>query len=171
LPVVQRRAGGSSRRLTNMGPIYGLRTMVALAASLAPYLGKGDVVALNGELGTGKTTFARGLINALAGPDEVPSPTFTLVQVYEAPQAPLWHFDLYRISAPEDAYELGIEEALAEGICLIEWPDRLGKLLPRDWLEVQLVFDAEPDVRQVRLIGHGSWAVRLPVITEALEFG
>lgn len=171
MPVAQNRTGGSPRRLTNIGPIYGPQTTATLAASLAPYLGKGDVIALNGELGTGKTTFARGLINALASPDEVPSPTFTLVQVYEAPLAPLWHFDLYRINAPEDVYELGIEEALAEGICLIEWPDRLGKLLPRDRLEVQLVFDVEPAVRQVCLIGHGAWAVRLPVLTEALEFG
>ena len=105
----------------------------------------GDVVALAGDLGAGKTTFARALIAAFAAeagavPPEVPSPTFTLVQTYEFPRATLWHFDLYRIERPEDALELGIEEALAGGIALIEWPERLGSLLPARRIEVRLAF-------------------------------
>lgn len=171
MPPARLRSGCTPRRLYDLGRLCGPDATATLAACLAPHLRAGDVIALDGELGTGKTTFARGLIGALSGPGEVPSPTFTLVQVYDARPAPLWHFDLYRIGAPEDAYELGIEEALADGICLIEWPDRLGALLPRDRLHVRLAFDAEPDARRVRLIGHGSWAARLPAIAEALASG
>ncbi len=141
---------------------------MALAASLAPHLRAGDVIALEGELGTGKTTFARGLIAALGGVGEVPSPTFTMVQAYDTAPAPLWHFDLYRLATPADAYELGIEEAVATAISVVEWPDRLGALLPRDRLDVRLAFDAEPDVRRVRLVGHGAWAARLAAIESAL---
>jgi tRNA threonylcarbamoyladenosine biosynthesis protein TsaE len=104
-----------------------------LGATLAERLRVGDVVGLKGELGAGKTTLARAIIRAAAGDREliVPSPTFTLVEVYETPRGSFWHFDLYRLEAAEQVYELGWEEALAEGIVLIEWPQRLGNLLPR----------------------------------------
>src|SRR5581483_4508689 len=114
----------------------------ALAARLAPLARAGDVIALAGELGTGKTSFARAFIRALRGADEeVPSPTFTLVEVYEdagGRRPPIWHFDLYRLKRPEEAYELGLEAALAGGIALIEWPERLGPLLPRERLLIRL---------------------------------
>ena len=104
-----------------------------LGATLAERLRVGDVVGLKGELGAGKTTLARAIIRAAAGDRDliVPSPTFTLVEVYETPRGSFWHFDLYRLEAAEQVYELGWEEALAEGIALVEWPERLGKLLPK----------------------------------------
>ena len=124
------------------------------------------MVALAGDLGAGKTTFARGLIAAFAAeagqpPPEVPSPTFTLVQTYEFPRATLWHFDLYRIERPEDALELGIEEAFADGIALVEWPERLGALLPARRIEVSLAFGAGPDCRRVTLSAPDRAARRL----------
>ncbi len=139
---------------------------VALARRLAPRLRPGDVVALWGDLGAGKTCFARALIGALCGAgEEVPSPTFTLVQTYDTPAGTVWHFDLYRLTVPDEAMELGLEDALAEGITLIEWPDRLGGLLPRERLDLAL--DHGPDDgqsgerRTARLTGHGGWAGRL----------
>jgi tRNA threonylcarbamoyladenosine biosynthesis protein TsaE len=105
----------------------------ALGAMLAERLRPGDVVGLYGGLGSGKTTLARAVLRAASGDREliVPSPTFTLVEVYETARGTYWHFDLYRLEAAEQVYELGWEEALAEGIVLIEWPQRLGNLLPR----------------------------------------
>jgi len=105
----------------------------ALGVMLAERLRPGDVVGLYGGLGSGKTTLARAVLRAASGDREliVPSPTFTLVEVYETARGTYWHFDLYRLEAAEQVYELGWEEALAEGIVLIEWPQRLGNLLPR----------------------------------------
>ena len=105
----------------------------ALGATLAARLKPGDVVGLKGELGAGKTTLARAILRTAAEDPRliVPSPSFTLVEVYDTPRGTYWHFDLYRLEAPEQIYELGWEEALADGILLIEWPERLGKLLPR----------------------------------------
>ncbi len=142
----------------------------ALAGRLAPLLRRGDVVALWGDLGSGKTSFARALITALppadpgAAPEEVPSPTFTLVQVYDRRPAPVWHFDLYRIQAPEEVLELGFEEALAEAVSLIEWPERLGPLLPEDRLDLRLDFGASPEARVARLEGRGAWAARVAAL-------
>jgi len=115
-----------------------------LGATLAARLKRGDVVGLRGELGAGKTTLARAILRAAAAnPDMiVPSPTFTLVETYDTPRGPIWHFDLYRLDAPEQVYELGWEEALAEGIVLIEWPDRLGKLMPKH-LSVRLEIEGD----------------------------
>jgi tRNA threonylcarbamoyladenosine biosynthesis protein TsaE len=132
-----------------------------LAAMLAGIIRRGDVIALEGPLGAGKTAFARAFIRVLGGGEEVPSPTFTLVQVYDLAPAPVWHFDLYRIGKPGEIYELGIEEGLAEGICLIEWPGRLGPLLPAERLDLRLDFADEATARQARLTGHGAWASRL----------
>jgi tRNA threonylcarbamoyladenosine biosynthesis protein TsaE len=115
-----------------------------LGATLAARLRPGDVVGLQGELGSGKTTLARAILRAAAGDHAliVPSPTFTLVEVYETPQGTFWHFDLYRLEAPEQVFELGWEDALAEGIVLIEWPQRLGGLLPKH-LSVTLEVDGD----------------------------
>lgn len=116
----------------------------ALAHQVAQLLRRGDILALYGDLGAGKTTFARALINALPGPsEEVPSPTFTLVQTYRRGDLEIWHFDLYRLEDPEEAYELGIEEAFTEAVSLIEWPEKLGALLPRDHLALTLSFTEE----------------------------
>ena len=121
-----------------------------LGATLAERLKPGDVVGLKGELGSGKTTLARAILRAAAGDPDliVPSPTFTLVEVYETPRGTYWHFDLYRLEAPQQAYELGWEEALAEGITLIEWPERLGPLLPR---HLSVTLEIEGDGRRALL--------------------
>ena len=150
--------------------LAGPAATAALAGRLAPHLRAGDVVALAGAIGAGKTTFARGLIAALGGGEEVPSPTFTLVQVYDVAPAPVWHFDLYRLTAPDDVLELGLDEALGEAIALIEWPDRLCALLPPDRLDVALDFVADAtDLRVARLAGAGAWAARLAALGTVLE--
>lgn len=138
-----------------------------LGEALATRIGPRDVIALQGPLGAGKTAFARGLLAALARrhgvapPSEVPSPTFTLVQTYALGPVTVWHFDLYRIADADDAIELGLDEALAEGISLIEWPDRLGARLPRDRLDLALAYGAADGARVATLTGHGSWAKRI----------
>jgi tRNA threonylcarbamoyladenosine biosynthesis protein TsaE len=109
-----------------------------LAADIAPLLHPGQVILLRGPLGGGKTVFARALIRALTGEKdlEVPSPTFTLVQTYDTPNAPIWHFDLYRLKSPEEIYELGWEDAFS-GITLVEWPERIdSRLLPPGGLDI-----------------------------------
>jgi tRNA threonylcarbamoyladenosine biosynthesis protein TsaE len=133
-----------------------------LAATLAGLVGKGDVIALAGDLGAGKTALARAFIRTLAGTDEeVPSPTFTLVQTYDFALGTIWHFDLYRLDRPDDALELGIEDAFAEGISLIEWPDRLGPFLPADHLTVTLVPGPTREARRALLEGSAAWSHRL----------
>ena len=98
----------------------------ALAARLAAVVRPGDIIALKGELGAGKTSFARAFIRARGGDETVPSPSFTLVQTYDLPGGTVWHFDLYRLRAAEEAWELGVEEAFHDGIALIEWPGGSG---------------------------------------------
>jgi len=130
----------------------------ALGAAVARALGPGEAVCLWGQLGAGKTTLARGLIRALTSPDEeVPSPTFTLAQPYDG-TIPLTHFDLYRLERPEEAEELGIWEALADGVAIIEWPERLGGRLPPDRLDIVLSLEGEG--RRARLLAHGAFKGR-----------
>lgn len=126
-----------------------------VARRLAPALRPGDLVALWGDLGAGKTAFARALIRALTHPDEeTPSPTFTLVQLYDSDAGTIWHFDLYRLTDPEEVWELGWEEARAEGVALVEWPSRLGDLLPAERLDVTLApVPGRPDDRAIRIAG------------------
>ncbi len=138
-----------------------LAATAALAGAVAALARPGDVIALAGELGTGKTSFARAFIRARGGTDEVPSPTFTLVQEYALPSGVVCHFDLYRLERPADAYELGIEEAFAGAISLVEWPDRLGPLLPPDRLDVRLSFAERADSRRAELRAGRSWGDRL----------
>ena len=134
----------------------------ALAVFLSAAVSPGDIIALFGNLGMGKSVFARAFIRAYAGIDEdIPSPTFTLVQVYAADAAPVFHFDLYRLKAPEEVLELGIEEAFAEGISLIEWPDRLGAWMPANRLEIHLAAGGRESARKACLIGYGYWQARL----------
>ena len=148
----------------------------ALAACIARIARARDVIALAGDLGSGKTAFARAFIRARGrAHEDVPSPTFTLVQTYDtmadaitadsaADQTlTVWHFDLYRLQAPEEAFELGIEDAFAEGISLIEWPERLGTLLPSRSLIVTLaaVPHAGEAVRTATLEGGDDWQQRL----------
>jgi len=131
----------------------------ALGARIGAAARPGDVVALVGDLGAGKTTLARGLIRSLTGPEtEAPSPTFTLVQSYVAPSLTIWHFDLYRLKDPREARELGLEEAV-DGLALIEWPERLGRDLPHARLEVRLSFAEQG--RIARLVDFHDWSTRI----------
>jgi tRNA threonylcarbamoyl adenosine modification protein YjeE len=133
-----------------------------LASRLAPRLRKGDFLALKGDLGAGKTTFARALIRALMERDdeEVPSPTFALVQPYETPRFPVHHFDFYRLSSSSETGELGLDEALASGVVIVEWPERLEDQQPSDRLEISLAED-DAATRRVTLQGLGCWGPRL----------
>jgi len=124
---------------------------------LAGFLRAGDVIALSGQLGAGKSVLARGLVLALC-PDEpdIPSPTFTLVQTYEpAGGPPLMHFDLYRLEAAEEALDLGIEDAFAEAISVVEWPERLGPWLPRGALRLMLEADGTAPGRRIATLEGG----------------
>jgi tRNA threonylcarbamoyladenosine biosynthesis protein TsaE len=130
-----------------------------LGAAVAKVLRPGDAVCLWGALGAGKSTLARGLIRALTTPDEeVPSPTFTLVQTYETQGVNVAHFDLYRLTDPEEAYEIGLDEALADGCAIIEGPERLGDDLPGTRLDI--VLDADGEARTARLVFHGAFEGR-----------
>ena len=131
-----------------------------LARRLAPHLKAGDVIALHGGLGAGKTTFARALVSALMGTEtEVPSPTYTIVQTYEAPDFQVFHFDLYRLESPDDVQELGWEDTI-DGLALIEWPDKAGEHLPA-W-RLDLTLQETADGRTARLEPRGEdWQSRL----------
>jgi len=132
----------------------------AVAARFAPLLRTGDLLCLEGDLGAGKTAFARALINARPGPrEEVPSPTFTLVQTYPRDDLEIWHFDLYRLERPDEVWELGLEEALASGASLVEWPERAGGLLPAERLVLH--FEQSGSGRRLTAEAQGDWAARL----------
>lgn len=110
-------------------PLATLEDTCRLAASLAAEARAGDLWFLEGDLGAGKTAFARAFIQTLCGHDTVvPSPTFTLVEEYSSPRGMIYHYDLYRLEDAHSAYELGIEEHFGHGICLVEWPDRIATL-------------------------------------------
>ncbi len=134
-----------------------------LGAAVAASARAGDLIALHGGLGAGKTTFARGFLRGRGVTEDVPSPTFTLVQIYEPHSGPVWHCDLYRIDRPEDIRELGIEEALDEAVVLVEWPDRMDPLPPVPRLDIRLSFAGAG--RRARLQAHGEWTTRLPAMT------
>ena len=168
-PAALPPAGPGDRRtgcaLADLAATEGLARR--LAAGLA-HLDGPLALCLWGTLGVGKTTLVRALIAAAAGrPVEVPSPTFTLVQVYDLPFGPLWHFDLYRLADPAEIVELGWDEALAEGVACVEWPDRLGGLLPPRRLDLALGFPAGPprpgaeDRRSLGLLARGAAAATL----------
>lgn len=114
------------------------KSTVELAQNIARQAAAGDVFALFGTLGMGKSVFARAFIQALSGAEEVPSPTFTLVQTYEAPAFEIYHYDLYRLKSPEEIFELDIEEAMYQNVCLIEWPEKMGAYLPRKAIRVTI---------------------------------
>ncbi|MDB2390961.1 tRNA (adenosine(37)-N6)-threonylcarbamoyltransferase complex ATPase subunit type 1 TsaE [Alphaproteobacteria bacterium] len=147
--------------------LHDLAATERLGQFLSEDLQAGDVIALHGQLGVGKSVLARALISTLC-PNEVdiPSPTFTLVQTYAMPDGtPLWHLDLYRIETPEDAIELGIEDAFLDAVCLIEWPVRLGVMLPDDCLSLH-IYHADDAInnhmmRQVEIIAPARWEKRM----------
>ena len=130
----------------------------ALGAAVGRALRPGEAICLWGPLGAGKTTLARGLIRQLAGDQDIPSPTFTLVQAYAGADFPIAHFDLYRIERPQELEELGLDDALDQGVVLVEWPERLGARLPPDRLDIRL--DMQGEGRRARLEPHGRWQGR-----------
>ncbi|TYO84805.1 tRNA (adenosine(37)-N6)-threonylcarbamoyltransferase complex ATPase subunit type 1 TsaE [Oceanicella actignis] len=129
-------------------------------AALAGALGAGDAVLLFGDLGAGKSALARAAIRALLAEDgredeDIPSPSFALVQVYDAPRAEIWHADLHRLSGPEGCVELGLEDAFEGALCFVEWPERLGPLTPARRLELRLDFGPEGRGRLLRAAAVG----------------
>ena len=140
-------------------------SMLGFAAAQAAWLEPGDFVALSGDLGAGKTTFARGLIRALveAPALEAPSPTFTLMQIYEAPRGPVVHADFYRLRSALELDNLGWDEALTGAIAIVEWPERIRAALPAERLDVTIRFDPArgPDFRILELRGRGTVGRRL----------
>jgi tRNA threonylcarbamoyl adenosine modification protein YjeE len=139
-----------------------------LGAGLAEILAVGDVVALSGELGTGKTSLARAIIQTLAGDNvEVPSPTFTLVQDYPDLSTPIVHFDLYRLRDQEELIEIGFDEADDEAAVLVEWPERAGSLLPAAALTIALALAGEG--RRAILSGGGNWQRRLEPLKQQFD--
>jgi tRNA threonylcarbamoyladenosine biosynthesis protein TsaE len=149
------------RREIVLADIHATERLATAVASLAR---PGEAIALSGDLGTGKTAFARFFLAARGAVGEVPSPTFTLVQVYALAICEVWHIDLYRLRTPAEAVELGIEDAFSTAICLIEWPDRLGSLLPPDRLAIALDFGAVPAARRAMLEGFGAWRERVAAL-------
>ena len=130
---------------------------LSAGAEFAPLLRAGDIVLLRGNLGAGKTSFSRGVISGLCGQTEVPSPTYTFVQTYNAPDFDIWHFDLYRLQSQSQVWELGLEEAF-DGVCLIEWPERIEGLLSGGELEIKIDF-AEKG-RKLTYVGNQNWRER-----------
>ncbi|MBT5648605.1 MAG: tRNA (adenosine(37)-N6)-threonylcarbamoyltransferase complex ATPase subunit type 1 TsaE [Rhodospirillaceae bacterium] len=130
----------------------------ALAATFAARLAPGDIIALTGDLGAGKTVFARALIRSLGRAcgidiEHVPSPTFTLVQLYELSDFTLYHFDLYRLEEPEEVWEIGIEDAFAGGVSVIEWAERIEHLLPMQHIRIDLAFGSDETARIATVTG------------------
>jgi tRNA threonylcarbamoyladenosine biosynthesis protein TsaE len=135
---------------------FDLTGLEAMAARLEQRADTCDVFALWGDLGSGKTTLARAFIRARARRldcpvPEVPSPTFTLVQIYESPECPVWHMDLYRLCNEEEVWELGVEDAFGTAISVIEWPDRAITLLPNQRIDIALEQGSEINKRKIRI--------------------
>ena len=132
----------------------------AFARSLAPLLRAGDVVTLSGPLGVGKTALARAILHAAGHEGEVPSPTFAIVQPYEELPIPIWHCDLYRLEDPSELEELGLDDALEEGVLLVEWPERAGAAAWPQALRLSLDFagtGARALTAQVPAAWEGRW--------------
>lgn len=117
-----------------------------LAEKVASLSRRGDVFALYGTLGVGKSTFSRYFIQFLSNATDVPSPTFTLLQTYETLTCDIYHYDMYRIKSSDEAYELGVEDAFYDGICLIEWPEKIATILPKDIWKITIT--AQGNIRQ-----------------------
>lgn len=134
-----------------------------LAQALAPRLDAGDVLLFTGDIGAGKTHFARSLIQSLLPePEDVPSPTFTLVQIYEVYQFEIWHADLYRLTSPDEVVELGLIDAFDDALCLVEWPDRLAELAPVSALSISMQMTPDQGHRQLTASWtDGKWAEKL----------
>ncbi|PVA10760.1 tRNA (adenosine(37)-N6)-threonylcarbamoyltransferase complex ATPase subunit type 1 TsaE [Pelagivirga sediminicola] len=134
-----------------------------IAQRLAKVFQVGDTLLLSGDIGAGKTHFARCLIQSLLiAPEDVPSPTYTLVQTYTSPRAEIWHADLYRLTDTNEVFELGLVDAFSGAICLVEWPDRLGDLVPPGALHVTMTALDDPEARRLSFDWQDAqWSTRL----------
>ena len=138
---------------------------VALGREIAAHLAAGDTVTLSGPLGAGKTVLSRAIVRAFCPREEVPSPTFTLVQTYETQNFTISHVDLYRVKSVSEIRELGLDEALERGVLVIEWPDRMGDHLPEDRLDIMFeATEGDGETRLMKLVGRGSWVSRLKAL-------
>ena len=142
-----------------------------LAQNLASHLQAGDTLLLSGDVGAGKTFFARCLINALLNqPEDIPSPTFTLIQTYTTQTVEIWHSDLYRLSDIYEIEELGLTEAFHTAICLVEWPDRLGSLAPNDALHINISVGSSEETRDWQFgWGIPSWSQKLKGLVKGVS--
>lgn len=142
--------------------------MARLAAQLAAKLAPGDVILLTGDVGAGKTHLARSLIQSvLEQPEDVPSPTFTLVQTYDTQIGEIWHADLYRLTSVFEVEELGLIDAFDTSVCLVEWPDRLGPLAPANALNISLAPGETESARQITMQWQDDdWANKVRAFTE-----
>lgn len=158
-------------RYMNFKEIY-LEDLTAcrkLASRLAPLLHTGDIVTLSGNLGTGKTELCRAMIHSMGYDEDVPSPTFNLVQVYEPELEDMntptvWHMDLYRLEKASDVFELGIEDAFDTAVTLIEWPDKMGSYLPSGHLQIHLEMGETDNTRHIVFNGNEYWQRKLGAI-------
>lgn len=137
-----------------------------LAGRLSAVLNTGDILTFEGELGAGKTEFCRAIIHAIGYNEDVPSPTFNLVQTYEPDTTDLltpaiWHMDLYRLDRAEDVFELGIEDGFDSAVSLIEWPDRMGQYLPEGHLKIKLFHGDKEGSRYILFEGNAHWQERI----------
>lgn len=138
----------------------------ALAKRLASTLQPGDIITFNGNLGAGKTEFCRSIIHSMGYDEDVPSPTFSLVQVYEPEldnidMPTVWHLDLYRLESESDVFELGVEEAFDNAVTLIEWPEKMGENLPSGHLQIDLQMGDTENARIVKFSGNRYWQQKL----------
>ena len=147
--------------------IHSLEELQAFAVLMAEIAEGQNVITLSGDLGAGKTEFARAFIRSLVGEEtEVPSPTFSLVQQYDMSTTPIWHFDLYRLENKDDVWELGLEEALQDGICLIEWPERIAGMKFKNHIEIIIKTSQHSQHRQLILSVDNVWRRRI----ESIDF-
>jgi tRNA threonylcarbamoyladenosine biosynthesis protein TsaE len=142
--------------LTSHSPAHTRRLGAQVGAALRP----GDVLCLQGDLGAGKTTFVQGLAQGWGSLDDVSSPTFILVNVYRRDDSQLFHMDAYRLDSPAEAEQLDLDSMLADGALLIEWPERLGGLIPAEHLWITITHATETD-RRMTLTAHGTRAMEL----------
>ena len=147
-------------------------SVARLAERIALKLSQADVIALTGDLGAGKTTFARALIRAVLGDPEaeVPSPTFSLVQTYSSPRLELAHLDLYRLAGDDDLIEIGFDELVANGAAIVEWPERAPGLVATNRLDIHLAQGTSPESRVIEFKGSGTWAPRLARLEAMSDF-